>query len=143
MMKVLNPKAYQKFLNDPAMYKKYDPETGLMATDKVKKFIKETEVARGDQLERLIEMIKTRIGADENIEKMISRAVQETGASREEIEPLIRTMISMKAGRRGENLIPSNVSEEALLEMEQMLKNIRTKDRQMNAGGGIARMLGE
>ncbi len=49
----------------------------------------------------------------------------------------------MKAGRTGEGIIPSNVSEEALLEMEQMLKNIRTRDRQLNAGGGLAYMLGE
>jgi len=143
MMKVLNPKAYQKFLDDPTMYKKYNPKTGLMATDEVKRFMKETEVARGDQLERLIEMIKTKRGTNENIEEMISRAVQETGVPREEVEPVIRAMISMKAGRTGEGIIPSNVSEEALLEMEQMLKNIRTRDRQMNAGGGLAYMLGE
>jgi hypothetical protein len=143
MMKVLNPKAYQKFLEDPSLYKKYNPKTGLMATDEVKKFMKETEVARGDQLERLIEMIKTRRGTNENIEEMIRNAVRETGAPREEIEPLIRSMISMKAGRTGEGIIPSNVSEEALLEMEQMLKNIRTRDRQLNAGGGLAYMLGE
>lgn len=143
MMKVLNPKAYQKFLEDPSLYKKYNPKTGLMATDEVKRFMKETEVARGDQLERLIEAIKTRRGNNENIEEMVRNAVRETGLPREDVEPLIRAMISIKAGRTNEGIIPSNVSEEALLEMEQMLKNIRTKDRQLNAGGGLAYMLGE
>jgi len=35
------------------------------------------------------------------------------------------------------------ITDEGLLEMENIGKNLATKDRKLNASGGIARMLGE
>ena len=42
------------------------------------------------------------------------------------------------------SVVPESVTEQDLLEVEQMIKNMQTKDgRKMNASGGIASMLGE
>ena len=42
------------------------------------------------------------------------------------------------------SVVPESVTEQDFLEIEQMIKNMQTKDgRKMNASGGIASMLGE
>tara|TARA_B110000211_G_scaffold36078_1_gene36399 strand:- start:15 stop:1025 length:1011 start_codon:yes stop_codon:yes gene_type:complete len=44
----------------------------------------------------------------------------------------------------GYGIVPRNIADEDILQMEQMIKNMKTKDnRQLNAKGGIAHMLGE
>jgi hypothetical protein len=44
----------------------------------------------------------------------------------------------------GYGIVPRNIADEDILQMEQMIKNMKTKDnRQLNAKGGIASMLGE
>jgi len=44
----------------------------------------------------------------------------------------------------GYGIVPRNIADEDILQMEQMIKNMKTKDnRQLNATGGIASMLGE
>ena len=44
-----------------------------------------------------------------------------------------------------DGVIPKNVTDETILELEQMLKNetMRNTNRLTNANGGIARLLGE
>ena len=50
-----------------------------------------------------------------------------------------------------EDIIPKGVTDKTILDMEQMLKNLATKDRKLNAtggrvprsAGGLAGMLGE
>ena len=39
--------------------------------------------------------------------------------------------------------VPSGSGQKDVLMMEQLLKNLKTKDRQLNASGGVAYMLGE
>jgi hypothetical protein len=44
----------------------------------------------------------------------------------------------------GYGTVPRNIADEDILQMEQMIKNMKTKNnRQLNATGGIAHMLGE
>ena len=44
----------------------------------------------------------------------------------------------------GYGIVPRDIADEDILQMEQMIKNMKTKDnRQLNAKGGIAHMLGE
>ena len=44
----------------------------------------------------------------------------------------------------GYGIVPRDIADEDILQMEQMIKNMKTKDnRQLNATGGIASMLGE
>lgn len=141
VLQILNPKAYQKFLNDPRLYGKFDMESGLMASDKVKQMIKETEIARMDQLERLIGLVKTGRASEKNKQELIESAMKVGGVSKQEAEMLVDAL-SRSAGEL-RSPVPRGVSDEALLEMEQMYKNLKTKDRPANANGGIAYMLGE
>ena len=58
---------------------------------------------------------------------------------------------SLKAGIDIEDIIPKGVTDKTILDMEQMLKNLKTEGRQLNAtggrvslsAGGLAGMLGE
>jgi hypothetical protein len=44
----------------------------------------------------------------------------------------------------GYGTVPRNISDADMLQMEQMIKNMKTKDnRQLNAKGGLANLLGE
>ena len=147
IMKVLNPKAYQKFLDDPANVHKWEPKTGLMASEKAKQLMKSTKGARAEQLEHYLGMAKSSKEGDENIKKLIDAAM-ETGMSRESAERMAK---GLREGIDIEDLIPRNVTDETILDMEQMLKNLKTEGRQLNASGGraslsaggLAGMLGE
>ena len=39
--------------------------------------------------------------------------------------------------------VPAGSSQKDVMMMEQLIKNLKTKDRQLNASGGVAYMLGE
>ena len=44
----------------------------------------------------------------------------------------------------GYGIVPRDIADKDILQMEQMIKNMKTKDnRQLNATGGIAHLLGE
>ena len=39
--------------------------------------------------------------------------------------------------------VPAGSGQKDVMMMEQLIKNLKTKDRQLNASGGVAYMLGE
>jgi len=138
LMKVMNPKAFKKFINDPANVHKWDPKTGIFATEKAKQLMKSTKTARVDQLERYLDMAKTSKEGDKNIQSLIAAAMK-SGMSRESAEKLAK---GLREAIDVEDIIPRNVTDETILELEQMLKNLRTKDRKLNATGGRVPLAG-
>ena len=112
IMKVLNPKAYQKFLDDPANVHKWDPKTGIFGTEKAKELMKSTKGARVEQLEGYLGMAKSSKEGDENIKKLIDAAV-ETGMSRESAERMAK---GLREGIDIEDLIPKGVTDEVILD---------------------------
>ena len=147
IMKVLNPKAYQKFLDDPANVHKWEPKTGLMASEKAKQLMKTTKEKRVEQLETYLGMAKTSKEGDKNIKDLIDVAIEQ-GMSKESAEYLAK---GLREGIDIADIIPRNVTDKTILDMEQMLKNLKTEGRQLNAtggrvslsAGGLAGMLGE
>ena len=55
---------------------------------------------------------------------------------------MAETLAEMVAQGAGKRATPK-ITDEGLLEMENIQKNLATQDRKLNASGGIARMLGE
>ena len=147
MMKVMNPKAYKKRIDDPDIVRKWHPDSGLLAIDRAKKLMKGTKTERADQLERYLDMAKASKESDKNIQALIDASMK-MGMSREAAEKLAK---GLREAIDIEDIIPRNVTDETILELEQMLKNLKTKDRKLNAtggrvslsAGGLAGMLGE
>jgi len=147
IMKVLNPKAYQKFLDDPANVHKWEPKTGLMASEKAKQLMKTTKEKRVEQLEYYLDMAKSSKEGDKNIQALIDVGI-ESGMSRESAERMAK---GIREGIDIEDIIPKGVTDKTILDMEQMLKNLKTKDQKLHAtggrvslsSGGVAGMLGE
>ena len=139
LMKVMNPKAYKKLIDDPKIVHKWDPDSGLLSIDRARKLMKSTKTERANQLERYLDMAKSSMESDKNIQSMIDAGIK-SGMSRESAEKLatgLRKAIDV------EDVIPRNVTDETILDLEQMVKNLKTKDRKLNATGGLAGMLGE
>ena len=109
--------------------------------------MKETPGTRADQLERYLDMAKASKESDKNIQSMIGAGIK-SGMSKESAEKLAK---GLREAIDVEDIIPRNVTDETILELEQMLKNLRTKGRKLNAtggrvslsSGGVAGMLGE
>ena len=139
LMKVMNPKAYKKRIDDPNIVRKWHPDSGLLAIDRAKMLMKETPGTRADQLERYLDMAKSSMESDKNIQSLIDAGIK-SGMSRESAEKLAK---GLREAIDVEDLITRNVTDKTILELEQMLKNLKTKDRKLNATGGLAGMLGE
>ena len=71
------------------------------------------------------------------VEDMVSK-----GMDRRTAKQMAETMSDMVAQGARKKATPK-ITDEGLLEMENIGKNLATKDRKLNASGGIARMLGE
>ena len=80
IMKVLNPKAYQKFLDDPANVHKWEPKTGIFGIEKAKQLMKTTKEKRVEQLEYYLDMAKSSKEGDKNIKDLIDVAIENTVA---------------------------------------------------------------
>ena len=147
IMKVMNPKAYKKFVEDAAIVRKWDPESGLLAIDKAKQLMKTTKEKRADQLEYYLDMAKSSKEADKNIQALIDAGIK-SGMRKELAEKLAKNLRDVVDA---ESIIPRGVTDETILDLEQMFKNLKTKDRKLNASGGrvslsaggLAGMLGE
>ena len=122
-------------------------EVEQLAIDRAKMLMKETPGTRADQLERYLDMAKSSMESDKNIQSLIDAGIK-SGMSRESAEKLAK---GLREAIDVEDIIPRNVTDETILELEQMLKNLRTKGRKLNAtggrvslsSGGVAGMLGE
>ena len=118
-----------------------------MASEKAKQLMKTTKEKRAEQLEHYLGMAKSSKEGDENIKKLIDAAM-ETGMSREGAERMAK---GLREGMDIEDIIPRGVTDKTILDMEQMLKNLKTKDQKLHATGGrvslssdgLAGMLGE
>jgi hypothetical protein len=71
------------------------------------------------------------------IEDMVSK-----GTDRATAEQMAETILMMV--KKGAKKRPTpKITDQGLLEMENIQKNLATKDRKLNASGGLAHMLGE
>jgi hypothetical protein len=139
MMRVVNPKSYQKALEDAKGSGIYDRRTGILQSDKIKNVIEDTKKSRLEQLTRYKEMAETSKEKDENLRNLML-SMKKAGASDKMIIDMADSL-----GLMFKSPIPRGATDETILELEQMIKNmtLRNTNRLTNAKGGVARLLGE
>ena len=139
ILRVLNPKSYQRALESAKGSGMYDRRTGILQSDKIKNVIEDVKKSRLNQLTRYKEMAESSKESAKNLSDF-KKAAKEAGATDEIAESMAKNLDQMFDGP-----IPKDATDEVILELEQMIKNMTTKNtnRLTNANGGIARLLGE
>ena len=139
MLRIMNPKSYQKALEAEKGSGRYDRRTGILQSDKIKNVIEDAKKSRLEQLVRYKEMAETSREKAKNLSDL-KKAAKEAGVTDEIAESMANSLDKMFDGP-----IPKGATDEAILELEQMIKNmtIKNTNRLTNANGGIARLLGE
>jgi len=109
---------------------------------------KYTKEMKGDR----VNMIQDLIGTGRRIKKVdddlvnykikIVEDMVSKGTDRATAKQMAETLAEMVAQGARKKATPK-ITDEGLLEMENIGKNLATTDRKLNASGGIARMLGE
>jgi len=138
MLKMINPKQFNEMLDRPE---------GIpsIAREMIEKYTKEMKGDRAKMIEELIVTGRKIKKVDDDlvnykikiVEDMVSKGM-DRGTAKEMAETLAE-MVEQGAGKRA----TPKITDEGLLEMENIQKNLATQDRKLNASGGIARMLGE
>ena len=138
MLKMINPKQFNEMLDRPE---------GIpsIAREMIEKYTKEMKGDRANMIEELIVTGRKIKKVDDDlvnykikiVEDMVSKGVDR--ATAKEMAEILAEMVEQGAGKRA----TPKITDEGLLEMENIQKNLATKDRKLNASGGIARMLGE
>jgi len=135
---MINPKQFNEMLNRPE---------GIpsIAKEMIEKYTKEMKIDRARMIEDLIGTGRRIKKVDDNlvnhkikiIEDMVSKGVDRKIAK--EMADNIAEMASSAARKKA----TPKITDRGLLEMENIQKNLATKDRKLNASGGLAGMLGE
>ena len=94
---------------------------------------------RMQMVEYMRDMVKSRLDFNQS-KKEFRDSMAQIGGKGMADDIIEKTLSDKQFG----SVVPESVTEQDLLEVEQMIKNMQTKDgRKMNASGGIASMLGE
>ena len=139
MLKMVNPKQISKYLEDPnLLFMKGSPKEGLMATDMIKDYATKVEGERAMMINELLEAAKNIRKADKSIEQYrmeMIEAMMAKGADRQMAENLAKMVSGMAEGAAGKKPTPK-LTDEGILQLENIYKNLITKDRSLNADGG-------
>jgi len=138
MLKMINPKQFNEMLDRPE---------GIpsIAKEMIEKYTKEMKIDRASMIEDLIGTGRKIKKVDDGlvnykikiVEDMVSKGVDRKTAV--QMADNIAEMVSSAAGKK----VTPKITDQGLLEMENIQKNLATKDRKLNASGGLAGMLGE
>jgi hypothetical protein len=94
---------------------------------------------RMQMVEYMRDMVKSRLDFNQS-KKEFRDSMAQIGGKGMADDIIEKTLSDKQFG----SVVPESVTEQDLLEVEQMIKNMQTKDgRKMNASGGVASMLGE
>ena len=141
ILRLVNPKQFNKLLEDPNIYRKFDVQKGIGAPDLIKNM-------QADQIKNRIMMVEEILGAAKNIRKadvstmerkkeMIEEMIKR-GIDRETAEEMANSLSTMAEAAAGMKSTPK-LTDEGILELENILKNMETggkKKRDLNADGG-------
>jgi hypothetical protein len=148
LLQLYNPKQFNKLLNNPANTGKISPATGETADEMILDMMSRTKKDRSDMVGDLIESARKIKKVDDDIKKYkqtIIKQMLDGGID----EKTARSFADKMAKEMKENAAPQltssppKITEQGLLELENIQKNLLTKDRQLQASGGLATMLGE
>jgi len=141
ILRLVNPKQFNRLLEDPNIYRKFDVEKGIGAPDLIKNM-------QADMTKNRTMMIEEILSAAKNIRKSdistmerkneIIKEMIERGIDKETAEEMADTMVRMAEATVGMRTTPK-LTDEGILELENILKNMETggkKKRDLNADGG-------
>jgi hypothetical protein len=147
MLQMVNPKQFNKLLNDPTTMGKVTSEAPEGLPRLINEYTSKVKNERADMLGELIGTGRKIKKVDDDLvaykikitEDMISK-----GVDRRTAEEMAETLSKMVADQSGlsQRAVPK-VTDRGLLEMENIQKNLITKGRKLQATGGLTTMLGE
>jgi hypothetical protein len=146
MLQMVNPKQFEKLLNDPSMYNKISPELGITAPELIKNMIKKTKDDRTGMIEELLSSARNIKKVDDDMIGYKNKIIEEMidkGIDREMAETFADMMSKKIMKEVGPKKATPEITEKGLLELENIQKNLITKDRKPNSSGGLQTMLGE
>ena len=134
--KGINPSDYLKIANYKALPRNLKNIIGEEEFNKIKGQMQE---GRMQMIENMRDMVRSRLDFNKTKEEF-RKSMGDYG-----MKGMADDLIEASMGEKQMGfVVPKSVTEQDFLEIEQMIKNMQTKDgRKMNASGGIAMMLGE
>ena len=142
ILRIVNPKQFNKVLEDPNIYRKFDIEKGIAAPDLIKNVQKQMMMDRQKTIEEML-------GAAKNIKKLdddtlkyknnIIEDMMKKGVDRKMAEEMAETISDMAKGAAGKFDNTPKLTDEGVLQLENILKDMETggkKPRELNATGG-------
>ena len=131
MLKMINPKQFNEMLDRPQ---------GIpsLAKEMIEDYTKEMKIDRAGMVEHLIGTGKRIKQADDDIAKYKMKIIEDMmskGIDRKTAENMAETLAATMEQQVGKKAIPK-ITDQGLLEMENIGKNLATKDRKLNATGG-------
>ena len=145
MLQMVNPKQFNKMLNDPATMGKVTADAPEGMPGLIKNYTKKLDSERADMLGELIGTGRKIKKSDDDIIKYKMTIIEDMvskGMDRKTAENMAETLATMMEQQAGKKATPK-ITDQGLLEMENIQKNLLTKDRKLQATGGLTTMLGE
>ena len=141
ILKIVNPKQFNKMLEDPRIYGKFDVEKGIGAPDMIKNLQKKMTSDRQSTVKEMLDAAKNIKTADNNTIRYKNKMIEDMmnkGVDRKMAEEMAETISRMAEDATGKFNTPK-LSDEGILQLENILKNMETggkKPRDLNADGG-------
>ena len=141
ILKLVNPKQFNRLLEDPSIYRKFDMEKGIGAPELIKNMQGEMTKNRAMMVEEILSAAKNIRQSDiSTIErkKEIVEEMMRRGIDRETAEGMADTLATMAESAAGKLDTPK-LTDEGILQLENILKDMQTggkKKRELNADGG-------
>jgi hypothetical protein len=141
ILRLVNPKQFNKLLEDPNIYRKFDVQKGIGAPELIKNMQADLAKNRTMMVEEILSAAKNIRKSDINTMERKKEMIEEMmrrGVDRETAEDMANTLAKMAEGAAGKFDTPK-LTDEGILELENILKNMETggkKKRDLNADGG-------
>ena len=132
--KGVNPSEYLSVVN----YKSLPDSTKrIISKDEFLKLKFDMTEKRIEMMENIRDMIETRQGFEKSKAELAAGMNQASPGYGDEAVKM------MFPEDKFPSPVPAGSGQKDVMMMEQLIKNLKTKDRQLNASGGVAYMLGE
>jgi hypothetical protein len=148
LLKLYNPKQFNRLLDNPLNTGKISPETGETADEMILDLMGKMKEDRADMVGDLIGSARRIKKVDDEILAYKNKIIKEMvdGGIDEKTASSFADLMAKEMKEGAAPLLtssPPKITEQGLIELENIQKNLKTKGRKLNATGGLAHLLGE
>jgi hypothetical protein len=148
LLKLYNPKQFNRLLDNPLNTGKISPETGETADEMILDLMGKMKEDRADMVGDLIGSARRIKKVDDEILAYKNKIIKEMvdGGIDEKTASSFADLMAKEMKEGAAPLLtssPPKITEQGLIELENIQKNLKTKGRKLNAAGGLAHLLGE